>query len=37
MTVVELAEFVLTHEIDEIIDKCEEIVNGENEKEVDYD
>ena len=33
MTVVELAEFVLTHEIDEVIEKCEEIVNEENEDE----
>lgn len=31
MTVIELAEFVLTHGIDEVIEKCEEIVNEENE------
>lgn len=32
MTVRELAEFVLNHELDEVIEKCEEILNEDCKK-----
>lgn len=35
MTVRELAEFVLNHDIDEVVAKCEEILNEEEEEEND--
>ena len=33
MTVRELAEFVLNHDIDEVVAKCEEILNEEEEND----
>lgn len=33
MTVRELAEFVLNHDIDEVVEKCEEILNEEEEND----
>lgn len=35
MTVRELAEFVLNHELDEVIEKCEEILNSGEEEDGD--